>query len=216
MAADDRGGTRIFVASRNAKKIAEMERILAPLIPGVHVVGLDDVEFYDEPIEDAATFEGNALIKARAGFRATGLPSVADDSGLCVDALNGMPGVLSARWSGQPRGSKEGADARNNQLLLDQLADVPDERRGAYFTCAIAFVHGEGPEGEIVVRGRMDGHVIREQRGSGGFGYDVLFVADDTPDGRTSAELSVSEKDEISHRGRAMREIGPRIAEVLR
>jgi XTP/dITP diphosphohydrolase len=203
-------GPRIFVASRNAKKIAEMERILGPLVPGVEVVGLDDVEFYEEPIEDAPTFEGNALIKARAGFRATGLPSVADDSGLCVDALNGMPGVLSARWSGQPKD-----DARNNRLLLDQLHDVPDERRGAHFVCAIAFVHADGAEGELVVEGRMDGHVIRETRGAGGFGYDVLFVADDTADGRTSAELSVAEKDAISHRGRAMREIGPRIAELL-
>ncbi|WP_017934184.1 RdgB/HAM1 family non-canonical purine NTP pyrophosphatase [Nocardioides sp. Iso805N] len=201
------GGAQIFVASRNAKKIAEMERILAPLVPGVQVLGLDDVDFYEEPVEDAPTFEGNALIKARAGFAATGLPSVADDSGLCVDALNGMPGVLSARWGGKPK-----SDDRNNQLLLDQLGDVPDERRQAHFACVIAFVHGAG---ELVVEGRMDGRVIREVRGSGGFGYDVLFVADDTPDGRTSAELSVAEKDAISHRGKAMREIGPAIAAVL-
>jgi XTP/dITP diphosphohydrolase len=209
--------TQIFVASRNAKKIAEMERILAPLVPGVEVLGLDDVEFYEEPVEDAPTFEDNALIKARAGFAATGLPSVADDSGLCVDALNGMPGVLSARWSGQPK-----SDERNNQLLLDQLHDVPDERRGAHFACAIAFVHADadGTEQSLVVEGRMDGHVIRELRGSGGFGYDVLFVADDTAAvegaaARTSAELSVEEKDAISHRGKAMREIGPQIAAVL-
>jgi len=215
-------GPRIFVASRNAKKLGEMERILAPLVPGVHVLGLDDVEFYDEPVEDAPTFEGNALIKARAGFRATGLPSVADDSGLCVDALNGMPGVLSARWSGKPRGSTMGADERNNQLLLDQLDDVPDERRGAHFACAIAYVFGDadGNEQSIVVEGRMDGHVLRELRGSGGFGYDVLFVATDTvavegAAARTSAELSVEEKDAISHRGKAMREIGPRIAATL-
>jgi len=198
--------TRIFVASRNAKKIQEMERILAPLVPGVAVVGLDDVAFYEEPVEDAPTFEGNALIKARAGFLATGLPSVADDSGLCVDALNGMPGVLSARWGGRPK-----SDDRNNQLLLDQLADVPDASRGAHFTCAIAFVH---PGGEMVVEGRMDGRVIREVRGSGGFGYDVLFEADDRP-GLTTAELSQEDKDAISHRGRALREIGPRIAEAL-
>jgi XTP/dITP diphosphohydrolase len=199
--------TQVFVASRNAKKIAEMERILAPLVPGVCVVGLDDVAFYDEPVEDAPTFEGNALIKARAGFLATGLPSVADDSGLCVDALNGMPGVLSARWGGRPK-----SDERNNQLLLDQLADVPDARRGAHFACAVAFVYDGG---ELLVEGRMEGRVIREVRGSGGFGYDVLFVADDTADGRTSAELSVAEKDTISHRGKALREIGPRIAEAL-
>ncbi|MEP9381412.1 non-canonical purine NTP pyrophosphatase [Nocardioides sp. KR10-350] len=197
---------KVHVASRNAKKLGEMFRILEPLMPAVEVVGLDDVEHYDEPVEDAPTFEGNALIKARAGFAATGLPTVADDSGLCVDALNGMPGVLSARWSGPPK-----SDERNNELLLAQLADVPDERRGAHFTCAVAFVHADGPDGEVVVEGRMDGRVIRETRGSGGFGYDVVFEPDETP-GRTSAELSVPEKDAISHRGRALREIAPRIA----
>ncbi|MEX0428251.1 non-canonical purine NTP pyrophosphatase [Nocardioides sp. DS6] len=202
---------RIHVASRNAKKLEEMFRILEPLVPGVEVVGLDQVDHYGEPVEDAASFEGNALIKARAGFAATGLPTVADDSGLCVDALNGMPGVLSARWSGPPKD-----DGRNNRLLLAQLDDVPDERRGAHFACAIAFVHGAGPNGEVVVEGRMDGRVIRETRGSGGFGYDVLFVADDTPDGRTSAELSVAEKDAISHRGRALRDIAPRVAAILK
>lgn len=207
--------TRIFLASRNAKKLGELDRILAPLVPGVEVVGLDDVDDYDEPVEDAATFEGNALIKARAGFRASGLPAVADDSGLCVDALNGMPGVLSARWGG--RGPKAQADARNNQLLLDQLGDVPDERRGAHFTCVVAFVYadGTGIERSLVVEGRMEGRVLRERRGEGGFGYDPLFVAADTPDGRTSAELSVAEKDAISHRGRALREIAPRIAGAL-
>lgn len=198
--------TKVFVASRNAKKIQEMERILAPLVPGISVVGLDDVAFYAEPVEDAPTFEGNALIKARAAFLATGLPSVADDSGLCVDALNGMPGVLSARWSGQPK-----SDQRNNELLLDQLADVPDTRRDAHFTCAVAFVHADG---EAVVEGRMDGRVIREVRGSGGFGYDVLFEAAERP-GLTTAELSREDKDAISHRGHALREIGPRIAETL-
>lgn len=204
--------TKIFVASRNAKKLAEMHRILEPLVPGVHVVGLDDVAFYDEPVEDGATFEDNALIKARAGFAATGLPSIADDSGLCVDALNGMPGVLSARWSGLPKD-----DGRNNRLLLEQLHDVPDVRRGAHFACAIAFVHAGG---ELVVEGRMAGRVIREQRGSGGFGYDVLFVADDTiaaegDAARTSAELAVAEKDAISHRGKALREIAPQVAAAL-
>jgi XTP/dITP diphosphohydrolase len=198
--------TRVFVASRNGKKIQEMERILAPLVPGVAVVGLDDVAFYEEPVEDAPTFEGNALIKARAGFLATGLPSVADDSGLCVDALNGMPGVLSARWGGRPK-----SDARNNELLLDQLADVPDARRDAHFACAVAFVW---PGGEVVVEGRMDGRVIRETRGSGGFGYDVLFEASDRP-GFTTAELSREDKDAISHRGKALRAIGPRVADAL-
>ena len=144
--------TRIFLASRNAKKLGEMERILAEHLPGANVVGLDDVPAYDEPVEDEPTFEGNALLKARAGFENTGLPSLADDSGLCVDALNGMPGVLSARWAGPPRaGQKELADARNNELLLAQLGDVPDERRGAHFECAVALCHEGGVE---VVHGR--------------------------------------------------------------
>jgi XTP/dITP diphosphohydrolase len=198
--------TRIFLASRNAKKLAEMERIIAEHLPGATVVGLDDVPVYDEPVEDEPTFEGNALLKARAGFEVTGLPTVADDSGLCVDALNGMPGVLSARWSGPPK-----SDERNNRLLLDQLADVPDERRTAYFTCAVALVYDGG---ELVVHGRMDGRVIREVRGDGGFGYDVLFVADDRP-GVTTAELSREDKDAISHRGRALRELAPQLAQRL-
>jgi XTP/dITP diphosphohydrolase len=199
--------TRVFLASRNAKKLGEMRRILDQHLPGTEVLGLDDVAAYDEPVEDQPTFEGNALLKARAGLAATGLPTVADDSGLCVDALNGMPGVLSARWSGQPK-----SDDRNNSLLLHQLADVPDERRGAHFTCAIAFcAPGHEP---LVVEGRMDGRVIHETRGSGGFGYDVLFEAVEFP-GRTTAELDPADKDAISHRGRALREIAPEIVRVL-
>jgi len=199
--------SRVFLASRNAKKLAEMERILRAHLPSVEVLGLDDVAAYDEPVEDQPTFEGNALLKARAGLAATGLPSVADDSGLCVDALNGMPGVLSARWAGPPK-----ADERNNELLLAQLADVPDERRTAHFTCAVAFCHPDGDE--IVVDGRMDGQIIRETRGAGGFGYDVLFVADDHP-GATTAELSVEDKDAISHRGKALRQLAPLVARKL-
>ena len=198
---------RIFLASRNAKKLEEMRRILAEHVPHLEVLGLDDVAPYDEPVEDQPTFEGNALLKARAGLAATGLPSVADDSGLCVDALNGMPGVLSARWSGQPK-----SDQRNNALLLDQLHDVPDERRGAHFTCAVAFCHPDGTE--LVVDGQMDGRIIREVRGSGGFGYDVLFEACELP-GHTTAELDPADKDSISHRGRALRDIAPRIAAHL-
>src|SRR4051812_21637373 len=184
-----------------------MERILRAHLPEVEVLGLDDVASYDEPVEDQPTFEGNALLKARAGLAATGLPSIADDSGLCVDALNGMPGVLSARWSGPPR-----SDDRNNALLLDQLHDVPDERRGAHFTCAVAFCAPRVRD--LVVEGRMAGRVIRETRGSGGFGYDVLFEAVELP-GRTTAELEPPDKDAISHRGRALREIAPQIAALL-
>jgi XTP/dITP diphosphohydrolase len=199
--------TRVFLASRNAEKLVEMRRILAEHLSDVEVLGLDDVAPYDEPVEDQPTFSGNALLKARAGLAATGLPSVADDSGLCVDALNGMPGVLSARWSGSPK-----SDDRNNSLLLQQLADVPDERRGAHFTCDVAFCHPEGSE--LVVEGRMEGRVIRETRGSGGFGYDVLFEADEFP-GRTTAELDPVDKDAISHRGRALREFAPQIVTRL-
>jgi XTP/dITP diphosphohydrolase len=206
--------TRIFLASRNAKKLAEMQRILAEHLPDVEVVGLDDVPAYDEPVEDEPTFEGNALLKARAGAQVTGLPTIADDSGLCVDALNGMPGVLSARWSGPPK-----SDERNNDLLLAQLSDVPDPRRGAHFACAVALVHPDGRE--LVVQGRMDGRIVRELRGSGGFGYDVVFVAEEHATagadgaGLTSAELDPAEKDRISHRGRALRELAPQVADLL-
>jgi XTP/dITP diphosphohydrolase len=201
------GRLEVFLASRNAKKLAEMERILREHLPSVEVLGLDDVAAYDEPVEDQPTFEGNALLKARAGLVHTGLPSLADDSGLCVDALNGMPGVLSARWSGPPK-----SDDRNNSLLLAQLEDVPDDRRTAHFMCAVAFC-APGQD-QLVVEGRMDGRIIRETRGTGGFGYDVVFVADDHP-GPTTAELSVADKDAISHRGRALREIAPQVAAIL-
>ena len=211
--------TKVFLASRNRGKLAEMQRILAARVPGVEVLGLDDVVEYDEPPETEPTFEGNALIKARAGLAATGLPSLADDSGICVDALNGMPGVLSARWSGTKE--KDGStDAANNELLLAQLADVPDERRGAHFTCAVA-LFSPSTDGGVrehvvhVVHGTMPGRVIREMRGSVGFGYDVLFVPDDQAGALTSAELPAEEKDAISHRGKALREIAPYVTDVL-
>jgi XTP/dITP diphosphohydrolase len=203
----------VFLASRNAKKLDEMQRILGPALPGLAVLGLDDVVEYAEPVEDQPDFEGNALVKARAGHRATGLPTVADDSGLCVDALNGMPGVLSARWSGRPR-----SDERNNQLLLDQLADVPDERRGAEFRCAVAFVHtgADGQVSEQVVDGVMRGRVIRELRGTGGFGYDVVFVPDEQDGELTSAEMTAEQKDLVSHRGKSLRKVAPLVTSALR
>jgi XTP/dITP diphosphohydrolase len=199
--------TQVFLASRNPKKLAELARILSGALPDVRVLGLADVTPYEEPAETEATFEGNALVKARAGLAASRLPSLADDSGLCVDALNGMPGVLSARWAGVAK-----SDASNNALLLEQLADVPDERRGAVFRCAVALCLPGGEE--HVVMGEMPGRVIRELRGSGGFGYDVLFV----PDGgdRTTAEMPEDEKDAISHRGKALRAISPVLAASLR
>jgi XTP/dITP diphosphohydrolase len=205
----------VFLASRNAKKLIEMQRMLSAYVSDIEVLGLDDVTAYDEPAETEPTFEGNALIKAHAAVAATGLPSLADDSGLCVDALNGMPGVLSARWSGTAKGGSADVDAANNRLLLAQLGDVPDERRGAHFTCAIAFVYPVGAAGvsRHVVHGEMPGRIIWETRGTGGFGYDVLFAADGHD--RTSAELSAEEKDAISHRGKALRQIAPVVADVL-
>ena len=201
--------SRVFLASRNAKKLAEMRRILSKHLAVIVVLGLDDVVEYAEPVEDEPTFEGNALLKARAGLAATGLPTLADDSGLCVDALNQMPGVLSARWSGRPR-----SDERNNTLVLDQLADVPDGRRGAEFRCAVAFCHPDGEE--RVSHGVMRGRVIREQRGAGGFGYDVMFVPDDQDGELTSAEMSAEEKDRLSHRGQSLRAITPEVVELIR
>src|SRR6476619_5077057 len=183
--------SKLLLASRNAKKLAEMRRIVEPAVPHLYVLGLDDVATYDEVPETGATFADNALIKAREGFANTGLPTVADDSGLTVDALNGMPGVLSARWSG-----RHGDDLANLELVLGQLADTPDERLGAAFVCAVALVSAHG---EVVVDGRMPGRLIREPRGTNGFGYDPIFV----PDGFdvTSAELPSDRKDSISHRG---------------
>ena len=185
----------ILLASRNAKKLGELRRILAPRLPDVEVVGLDDVEPYDEVPETGATFAENALLKAREGWRHTGLTTVADDSGLTVDALNSMPGIFSARWAG-----RHGDDEANLRLLLGQLRDVPDERLGAAFECAVAMA---GPEGELLTDGRMPGRIAREPRGANGFGYDPIFV----PDGFevTSAELDSDAKDAISHRGQALR-----------
>jgi XTP/dITP diphosphohydrolase len=192
-------GHRLLLASRNADKLAELRRIIGPEVPGLSVLGLDDVPAYAEIPETGATFADNALIKAREGFRQTGLPTVADDSGLAVDALNGMPGVLSARWSG-----RHGDDQANLRLVLGQLADTPDDRLGAAFVCAVALVSSSG---EVVVDGRMPGRLVREPRGDNGFGYDPIFA----PDGYTvtSAELPSAEKDAISHRGKALRKIVP-------
>ena len=191
----------LLVASRNPKKLAELRRILdAAQIVAIAVVGLADVAPFPEAPETADTFEGNALAKARDGAAATGLACVADDSGLEVDALHGMPGVLSARWSGV-----HGDDAANTALLLAQLADVPDERRGASFVSASALVVPGGRE--IVARGQWRGQIARAGRGDNGFGYDPVFV----PDGqqRSSAELTPAEKDACSHRARALEQLLP-------
>ena len=199
--------TRVLLASRNPKKLAELRRILgAEQIGGIEVVGLDAVPPYPEAPETGATFEENALAKARDAASATGLPAIADDSGIAVDALNGMPGVLSARWSG-----KHGDDLANLELVLGQLGDVPDERRGAAFVCVAALVTPSG--GETVVRGEWRGSLAHTPRGTNGFGYDPIFVPDG--DTRTSAELDPAEKDAHSHRGRALRLLLPAIRAQL-
>ncbi|MGY1686369.1 RdgB/HAM1 family non-canonical purine NTP pyrophosphatase [Geodermatophilus sp. SYSU D00867] len=198
--------TRLLLATRNAGKLAELQRLLTDAVPGIEVVGLRDVPEYPEAPETGATFAENALLKAREAVRYTGLPAVADDSGLAVDALNGMPGVLSARWSG-----RHGDDAANTALLLGQIRDVPDERRGGAFVCAAALVTPDGAES--VVARQWRGRVVREPRGSNGFGYDPVFVADGLD--RTAAELEPAEKDARSHRGQAFAALVPVIAQTL-
>ncbi len=194
--------TRVLLATNNAGKVAELRRILAPY--GLELVGIDGA--YEPGPETGATFEENALAKAREAVRATGLPAVADDSGLAVDALNGMPGVLSARWAG-----RHGDDRANLELLLGQMADVPDERRQAGFVCAAAYAL-PGGRSEVVL-GHLRGWLAREPRGTGGFGYDPLLV----PEGLevTTAQLSAAEKDAISHRGQAFRLLAPRLLAAL-
>jgi XTP/dITP diphosphohydrolase len=195
---------KVVLATRNAGKVAELRRILGET---VELLGLDDVAPYEPGPETEPTFEGNALAKAREAVQHTGLPAVADDSGLAVDEMNGMPGVLSARWAG-----RHGDDLANLELLLAQLADVPDERRQAGFVCAAAYALPDGRSD--VVTARMRGMLTRAPRGTGGFGYDPLLV----PDGLTvtSAELSPAEKDAISHRGKAFRLLAPKLLDALR
>ncbi len=196
------------MASRNPKKLAELRRVLdAAGVSGLTLLSLGDVAPFDEAPETGATFEANALAKARDAFRATGLACVADDSGLEVDALNGMPGVLSARWSGS-----HGDDAANTALLLAQMADVPDERRGAAFVSACALVWKSQEVHEVVVRGTWPGSIVRQPRGEGGFGYDPVFL----PQGwwRTAAELTAEQKDSVSHRGRALSALLPALRQL--
>lgn len=204
--------SRILLATRNAKKLDELQRILGRQVT---VLGLGDVpEFPQEP-ETGATFQENAAAKALQAAAATGEIALADDSGLAVDALNGMPGVLSARWSG-----RHGEDAANNALLLGQLGDVPDERRGAEFVCALALAApGADP---VLVHGRWRGRIAREPVGDNGFGYDPLFVPAESDlaattgaPARSSAQLDPAEKDALSHRGLAIAEMLPMLRQLL-
>ncbi len=195
--------TRVVLATRNAGKVEELRRILGG---AVDLLGIDDATAYEPGPETGATFAENALAKAFEAVEHSGLPSVADDSGLAVDAMNGMPGVLSARWAG-----RHGDDRANLELLLAQLTDVPDDRRGAGFVCAAAYALPDGRH--EVVLGEMRGLLTRAPRGSGGFGYDPLLV----PAGLTvtSAELTPAEKDAISHRGKAFRLLAPSLLAAL-
>ncbi|MGW3995974.1 RdgB/HAM1 family non-canonical purine NTP pyrophosphatase [Amycolatopsis sp. NPDC004772] len=198
--------TKLLLATRNAKKLGELRRIVAAEgLSGLEVIGLADVPSFPEAPETAPDFEGNAVAKARDAVAATGLAAIADDSGIAVDALNGMPGVLSARWSG-----RHGDDEANLDLVLGQLSDVPDERRGAQFVCVAALVLPSGEE--TVVRGEWRGTLVRSRRGTNGFGYDPIF----RPDGesRTSAEMEPAEKDAVSHRGLALRALVPALREL--
>jgi XTP/dITP diphosphohydrolase len=200
--------SRLLLATGNAKKLVELQRILdLALGTGrISLVGLGDFPDYPDVPETGLSFGENALIKARAGVAITGLPTVADDSGLAVDALNGMPGIFSARWSGG-----HGDDRANLDLVLAQISDIADDQRGGAFVCAAALVLPSGRE--HLVEGRMTGRILRAGRGDGGFGYDPIFLADGQD--RTNAELSPAEKDAISHRGKAFRALSTVIEKEL-
>ena len=194
-----------LIASGNAKKVVELRRLVAQAGLSLDVLGLSDVPAYDEPAETGDTFEANALIKARAGVEVTGLPTLADDSGIEGDVLNKMPGVRSARWAGP--GS---SDADNLELLLRQITDVEPARRRGRFVCAMALVRPDGTE--EVLRRTMEGVVIDAPRGTNGFGYDPIFVTDGHS--VTNAELSADDKDAVSHRGQAVRAMLPLLARL--
>ncbi|HEX9540046.1 MAG TPA: RdgB/HAM1 family non-canonical purine NTP pyrophosphatase [Streptosporangiaceae bacterium] len=197
---------KLVLATRNPAKLAELSRILADGNVPVDLVTLDDFPQMPEVAEAGRTFTENALLKARAVAAFTGLPTVAEDSGICIDALNGMPGVLSARWSGV-----HGDDQANLRLVLGQLADVPAGQRGAHFACAAALVLPSGPE--HVTEGTLHGSVTAAPRGTNGFGYDPIFLPDSSE--LTTAEMAPADKDKISHRGRALRHLAPIIAALL-
>jgi XTP/dITP diphosphohydrolase len=197
---------QLVLATANQHKLLELKRILAVGHVDVSLGSLAEFPGAPDVAETGVTFADNALLKAHAIADFTGLPTVADDSGLCVDALNGMPGVLSARWSG-----RHGDDEANLRLVLAQLTDVPDERRGAQFVCAAALVLPDGRE--HVIEREVRGHLIRAPRGRGGFGYDPIFVPESET--ITTAEMDPADKDRISHRGKALRGLAPIIAAFL-
>lgn len=200
---------RLLVATRNQGKVQELRRLLAEL-EAVELVGMDAFPDLPDVVEDADTFEGNARKKARAMAAASGLPTLADDSGLEVDALYGAPGVYSARYAG-----RHGDDEANNERILREMLDVPDSARTARFRCALAFVDPAGPLGEHVhvVHGVVEGRITHARRGDNGFGYDPLFEL--AGDSRTTAELSPEEKDAVSHRADAARRMLAHLRDYL-
>jgi XTP/dITP diphosphohydrolase len=211
-------GARLVLATRNEHKVVELREILADVARarGLDVdlqravVGVDTFDGVEDVVENGDSFAANALLKARAVCAATGLPALADDSGLAVDILGGSPGIFSARWSGTHGRARADQDRANLELLLSQLADVLDEHRAAGFVCAAALVTPTGEE--HVEMGHVRGTLTREPRGENGFGYDPIL---ELPDGRTLAQLSSEEKNAISHRGNALRAIAPRLVELF-
>ena len=212
-------GAALVLATHNPGKLAELRAVLAPLAPGLDPRSIISAASLGapEPVEDGLSFAANAEIKARALARATGLPAVADDSGLCVDVLGGAPGIFSARWCG-----RHGDDTANLRLLLDQIADVADPHRTARFTCAAVLAAPAGPGDRLTVtriERSMEGRLLGEPRGEGGFGYDPVFVPaqEDAPGGtgRTTAQMSPAEKNAISHRGQALRALAPALTALV-
>lgn len=200
--------TQQFVlATHNKHKAIELQRILREQDLNIEIVTLDSFSKAPKVVETESTFEGNALLKARAICAHTGLPAIADDSGLCVNSLNGMPGVLSARWSA----AKKKVDEENLELVLAQIEDVPDVRRGAQFVCKAVAVFPDGRE--IIASGTVEGFIVRKPRGNNGFGYDPIFQPVDSL--RTTAEMSDEEKDAISHRGKALRDLAGQLASAI-
>lgn len=194
---------QFVLATRNSHKAIELKRILEELELECKLFTVSDFPGAPEVEETETTFEGNALLKARALANFTGMAAIADDSGLCVDALDGNPGVLSARWSG----ATENVDQANLDLVLEQISEVEEPKRGAHFMCAAVAVFPDGTE--LIATGRMPGSLLRKPQGSNGFGYDPIFV----PTGftKTAAEMSASEKDAISHRGIALKDLALKI-----
>jgi XTP/dITP diphosphohydrolase len=200
--------TRVVLATRNDHKVVELRAILADICAelGLEIVGASEFPGAPEVVEDEVTFEGNARLKAEALAAHTGLPSLADDSGLAVEVLGGAPGIFSARWAG-----RHGDDRANLELLLAQVSDVRDEHRGAAFVCAAVLAL---PDGTVrATEGRMAGTLARQPRGSHGFGYDPILVIEG--DTRHAAELSPADKNAISHRGKAFRAMAPHLRELL-